>query len=167
MDNTHKIREHIKVISNNSLITDWDAWYLNLCIEVSKKSKDPSTKCGAIIARPDKTQLSMGYNNFPMGMDDADHLYEDRGVKLDRIIHAEMNAIIFAPERPVDCTLYVWPFLPCSRCAVHVIQSGITRIVAPDFVKDKWIEDFGRSLSYFNEKNIRVDLANYGDFERN
>jgi deoxycytidylate deaminase len=36
-------------------------------------SKDPSTKVGAVIVRPDLTVASIGYNGFPRGMSDDPH----------------------------------------------------------------------------------------------
>ena len=98
---------------------------------VSKWSRDPSTKCGAVIVRPDKSLASTGFNGFPRGMDDDEELYDNREVKYDRVIHAELNAILSAHEPVRGYTLYVWPLPTCSRCAVHVIQSGISRVVCP------------------------------------
>ena len=33
--------------------SNWDLWFLDMAEFVATKSKDPSTKCGAVITRPD------------------------------------------------------------------------------------------------------------------
>lgn len=112
-------------------MSDWDGRFLSLAAHVAQWSKDPSTKCGAVIVRPNRTIASLGYNGFPRGVEDAGHLYSNREEKYKRIVHAEVNAILFASEPMRGYTLYTWPFLPCCRCATVVIQSGLTRVVAP------------------------------------
>ena len=76
----------------------WDGRFVELASHIAKWSKDPSTKCGAVIVRSDKTIASVGYNGFPRGLDDSGKLYDNRSVKYDRVIHAEMNAILNASE---------------------------------------------------------------------
>jgi dCMP deaminase len=44
----------------------WDRYFLDIAEEVSKASKDPSTKVGAVIVRPDRTVASLGYNGLPI-----------------------------------------------------------------------------------------------------
>lgn len=56
-------------------------------------------------------------------------------------------------------TLYTYPFLSCTRCAVHVIQTGITRVVAPKCPDDKlerWGEVLERTKQLFTEAGIEV-----------
>lgn len=113
------------------MTSHWDIRFLELAKLVSTWSKDPSTQVGAVIVRQNKTIASVGFNGFPMNMDDAAELYADRDYKLSRIIHAEMNALIFRTESIAGCTLYTYPFMTCDRCFAHMSQSGIVRIVAP------------------------------------
>lgn len=136
-----------------------DIQFLEDARHAARKSKDPSTKCGAVIIRPDRSEVARGYNGFPRKMKDLPEWYLDRGVKLSRVIHAEMNAIMFSNERLDGCTLYTWPFLPCDRCAVHVIQKGIIRVVAPPCPPDKlekWGAVFELSKAYFQECGVEV-----------
>lgn len=65
----------------------WDRRFLRLAQEVASWSKDPSTKTGAVIVRPDKTIAAIGYNGFPRGCDDAPELYAHRETKLSRVVH--------------------------------------------------------------------------------
>ena len=143
----------------------WDIRFLALACVISTWSKDPSTKVGAIIARPDMTIASVGYNGFPKSMKDDDYLYADRDVKLSRIIHAEMNAILHAKEPLHGYTLYTWPIMSCDRCAVQVIQSGINRVVAPVptvALSKRWKTHLLNSEKYFAEASVRVKLYNLG-----
>lgn len=141
-------------------MTKWDKDYIDLCeYWANKKSKDPSTKTGAVIIRPNKTIVSMGYNGFPQGTDDNPALYANREIKLERIVHCEMSAILSAYEPLHGYTLYTWPFLSCPRCAAHVIQAGITRVVAPKCPVDKldrWGELLERSKKLFAEAKVEV-----------
>lgn len=122
----------------------WDNRFLNLARLVSGWSKDPSTKCGAVITRG-KQIVSVGFNGFPAGVDDSEHLYADRDKKYRRILHAEQNAILFAKQDLTGCTCYVYPMQPCSNCTAMLIQAGVSRIVSPKATKEqeaRWRESF-------------------------
>lgn len=99
---------------------------------VATWSKDPSTKCGAVIVRPDRTVCSVGFNGFPRNLPDGDDLYADREFKHSCIVHAEVNAVLTAHEPVMGYTIYIHPVIPCDRCAVMLIQAGMKRIVAPE-----------------------------------
>ncbi len=139
----------------------WDSWFLALAMQVSTASKDPSTKVGAVIARPDKTVASVGYNGFPRGLADTPSRYDDRETKYGLIVHGEMNAILSAHGSVKGCTLYTTPFAPCERCAVMVIQSGITRVVAPtlpDHLAERWADSLAKSAALFEEASVEFNL---------
>ena len=138
----------------------WDRRFLELAKHVSTWSKDPSTKCGAVIVRPNKTIASVGYNGFPRGLDDDERL-NDREEKLSLTVHAEMNAILSAEEPINGYTFYTYPFLPCNRCAPHIIQSGISSIISyhmSDYSKETWWDSTNKSREYFNEAWVSVVL---------
>jgi dCMP deaminase len=138
-------------------MSKWDARFLELAAHIAKWSKDPSTCCGSVIVRHDRGIASVGYNGFARGCDDSDHLYNDREVKYKRVIHCEMNAILSAREPLHGYTLYVWPFLTCDRCAMHVIQAGIKRVVAPICPPDKaarWEETFRTARQAYMEAGV-------------
>lgn len=140
-------------------INTWDNRFLKLAELISTWSKDPSTKVGAVIVRPDKSIASTGFNGFPQGMSDAESLYNDRETKYSRVIHGEMNALLFAKEPIKGYTLYTWPFLSCDRCAVVMIQAGIKRVVAPmptPEILARWRDALERTRSYFKEANVEV-----------
>lgn len=142
-------------------IEKWDHRFLGMVDLVGSWSKDPSTKVGAVITRPDNTVASIGYNGFPRGMSDAANLYAEREVKYSRIVHAEMNAILNSHggiTSNLGSTLYV-PMLCCDRCAVHVIQSGIKRVVCREPSADmssRWGEAFEKTRAMFREAKVEV-----------
>lgn len=137
----------------------WEKRFLGLAEHIASWSKDPSTKVGAVIVRPDHTVASVGYNGFPRNMNDLPTLYADREKKLSRCVHAEMNAILHAREPLKGFTLYTWPFLTCDRCAVHIIQTGIVQVVAPRCppeLLERWGDSFKKAKEYYLEGKVIV-----------
>lgn len=108
----------------------WDGRMMQLAAHVARWSKDPSTQVGAVITDPNHRVLSLGFNGFPARV--ADINMDELNYKYDRVVHAELNALLFARGPVVGGTLYVWPMPPCSRCAGPIIQAGIARVVAPE-----------------------------------
>lgn len=143
----------------------WDKWFLDIARHIATASKDPSTKVGAVIARPDKTIASTGYNGFPMYMPDNTAYLENRDEKYSRIVHAEMNAMLFAREPIRGYTLYTVPFMPCDRCFVHVVQAGIVRAVfpkCPDSKLSRWKDSFDKVRKYAGETGVElVEVTNW------
>lgn len=139
-------------------MTKWDKRFLELCRVVARWSKDPSTKCGAVIVRPDNTIVSLGYNGFPQPIADTDERLKNRDVKYEMIIHAEMNAILLTREPVAGCTLYVEPYPPCARCAVHIIQAKIAKVVAPVPTPEqlgRWGLSFAMTRDLFTEAGVK------------
>lgn len=131
----------------------WDRRFLRLAREVSTWSKDPSTQVGAVIVRPDRSVASLGFNGFPRVMyDNPEHLL-NRDTKLSRIVHAEINAMIFAGAPIAGFSLYTWPFSPCDRCVVQMLQAGITDFIFPRLSEQhqRWAESLEKSKSYIVE----------------
>lgn len=109
----------------------WDDYYMTLVVMVATKSKDPSTKCGAIIVSDDNRVLSIGYNGPPRGYPDQDAIKIKRPMKYHYWIHAEENALLNyngSKSDLVDSTIYVTG-KPCVRCLRGIIQSGVKHIV--------------------------------------
>lgn len=138
----------------------WDARFLGLAKHYASWSKDPSTKVGAVITDGYNTQISQGYNGFPAKIKDDERLNE-RTSKYPRIIHAECNAILTAARPLFDCTMYIWPFMPCPQCAAMAIKVGILRIVAPRTSPehyDRWGELFSISEDMLREAGVNLVL---------
>ena len=137
--------------------TNWDNRFLDMAKLVSTWSKDPSTKVGAVIVDPSNRLISVGYNGFPKGVTDDERLF-DRDKKYDIIVHAEVNAILFANKTLDGCTMYTSPFQPCPRCAGLIIQSGIRRVVSIVNSNPRWVEDFSTAKQLLLEAKIRLDI---------
>ena len=117
-------------------MTGWDKYYVEMCNYVSIKSKDHSTRVGAVIVGQDNEILSTGFNGFPRGIDDNCEKYHERPLKYLITEHAERNAIYNAARQGIrlkGSTLYL-PFhpIPCADCARGIIQSGICTIIGAD-----------------------------------
>lgn len=141
---------------------DWDWRFLSLSELVASWSKDGSTKVGCVIVDPLNRIVSLGYNGFPRGVDDAEERYADRDFKKLAIVHAEANAVAFAKRDLTGCTIYTTPFQPCSSCAGLIVQSGITRVVAPPTPLDKadrWKDSFDAAKLIFSESGVTLHIV--------
>jgi len=136
----------------------WSFRFLKLAKHISSWSKDPSTKVGSIIVDNNHRIISMGYNGFPTGIPDTEKEYNNRDIKLKKVVHAEANAIIFAKQDLSHCTLYVWPFMPCSNCAGLVIQSGIKKIISVTNDEARWQESFKFTKDMCERANVTLFL---------
>jgi dCMP deaminase len=133
----------------------WHKRFLDLAAHVASWSRDPSTRVGAVVVRPDRTVSSMGYNGFPRGVIDSDERYADRPTKYQFTCHAEANAIVSVSESLVGHTLYATLF-PCNECAKLIIQSGIKTVVAPAEGNKRWTEAHQIASQMFDEAKIEV-----------
>lgn len=137
-------------------MSKWDERFLELAETVASWSKDPSTRVGCVITRPDNTVASLGYNGFPRGCDDDDSLLANRDTKIARTIHAELNAVLNSRERLDDCTAFV-THPPCSSCAGSLIQSGIKEVIwrrpSPDILT-RWRESIEMASVMFFEAGV-------------
>lgn len=146
----------------------WDTRFLKLAELWSECSKDPSTKVGAVIVNP-KTHIirGMGYNGFPRGVADYPERYDDREVKYQYVVHAEVNACINNTGPLEGCTIYVYPTLSmpsvCPECAKVLIQYGIKRVVYWDNpnVRQAWQEKASISKIMFLEAGVRMSAIPY------
>jgi dCMP deaminase len=142
-------------------MTDWDRRFLNLAEHVGRWSKDPSTKTGCVIVRPDRTVASFGYNGFPRGVRDLPARLNDREVKYAMVVHAEANAVLSAYEHLAGYTAYTH-LAPCSSCAGLLIQAGIVRVVAlhPTVSQlERWSDSFNVARTMLDEAEVTLDLV--------
>jgi dCMP deaminase len=104
----------------------WDVRFLRLAHEVAKWSKDPSTKVGCILVK-DKKVISMGYNGFPAGISDDLSRLEDRSIKYEITVHAEVNAVTNAALHGLRLTLAFQPSL--FQLTASSLTAGSTTFV--------------------------------------
>lgn len=113
-------------ISNPS----WDEFFMRHVYLASTKSKDPSSKLGAVLVK-DGVIISEGYNGFPRGVKDDITRYNNREEKYKYVVHAEDNSILNAARGGIStkgAVLYT-NGIPCNECAKSVIQAGIVEVV--------------------------------------
>lgn len=141
-------------------MSEWHKRFIGLAYHIAEWSKDPSTKVGAVIVRPDRTIASVGYNGFPRNVLDDSDRYETKNLKRLFVVHAEMNAIITAKEPLNGFSIYVSRLLPCSNCAGAIIQSGIKTVYHDCHEPpEHWKDSFTASLQMFKEAEINVRLV--------
>lgn len=139
----------------------WNTRFMQMAQVISTWSKDKSTKVGCVIVSPEKEILSMGYNGFPRGVNDALEYRQLRPTKYEFVVHAEENALLNAGRNGTRLNggiLYV-TMPPCTRCAGSIIQSGIKEIIylEPEVQKQisGWRDNLKYSFEMFNEAGIR------------
>ena len=137
----------------------WDLRFLTLAKTISTWSKDPSTKVGAVITNNKNRIISVGFNGYARGVKDQG--LENREEKYSKVLHGELNAILFAKRNLCGCTLYVYPLLPCSVCMSIIIQVGITKVVA--LINDtnnnveRWQTSNEIALNLAEQAQVKVD----------
>lgn len=109
-------------------VPSWAEYFMEIAKTVSIRSKDPSTKVGAIVVDENKHIIGTGYNGMVPGVsDDAEKKLWPKPQKYDYVIHAEMNAILHSTRPVRGCTLYTTMF-PCHQCAKLIASAGIKSI---------------------------------------
>jgi dCMP deaminase len=149
-----------KLILESKPMEKWDERFCNLAKYISDWSKDPNAKVGAVILSKAGGDISVGYNGFPMGVEDTVERLQDQAQKLELIVHAEQNAIIAAGSRAHGACIYVWGKPVCARCAGSIIQAGIKRVVAfasNQSGESKWDKSGQIALQMFKEAGVQVD----------
>jgi dCMP deaminase len=143
------MKESITIIS-------WDECFMLMAETVALRSKDPSTKVGAVLVSEDKSRVAIGYNGFPSGMPEGKDRWEN---KHRYVVHAELNAVINAKTDLSKWTLYTTMF-PCSECTKLLLQTGISRVVYKDIKSDSVGSSWELSTSLLEEMDIKVERSN-------
>lgn len=136
---------------------NWDEYFMDIAKLVSTRSKDRSTKVGALVVR-DKTILSTGYNGFPRGVDDTIEERYERPLKYVWTVHAEENALLHAAREGISIngsTMYV-TLHPCSTCAKAIVQCGIKEVVVEDDDNPRFAEDFKVAKTILEEAGVTI-----------
>jgi dCMP deaminase len=139
----------------------WDRRFLEMAELVSNWSKDSSTRVGSVIVDGDKRVISTGYNGFPRKIFDNPLDLEDRTRKYQKVLHSEINSILFAKRDLTGCSIYIYPFLSCADCTKVIIQSGITRVITVQVDKTserylRWKDSFEISMEMYREADVKV-----------
>ncbi|OPZ77134.1 MAG: Cytidine and deoxycytidylate deaminase zinc-binding region [Alphaproteobacteria bacterium ADurb.Bin438] len=137
----------------------WHNRFFELAKLISTWSKDPSSKTAAIIVDDEHRIISTGYNGFSRGVNDDEARYENREVKYEIIVHAEVNAIMNALGKDLKGTsMYIYPYLPCTRCASQIIQAGIKKIYAPKAdMPERWLKNLNLAKQILTEAGVEIE----------
>ncbi len=147
----------------------WEEHFLDLLSGIGSKSKDPSTKVGAIITGSDNGFRVAGFNGFARGVRDSVTEVPERYERPEKYLwtaHAEANAVYYAAKTGIplaDCIIYV-DWLPCAGCADAIIQAGIKKVVYDadsassnnEELKKRWEENHRIASIKFSESGVTV-----------
>ena len=143
-------------------LTKWDDRWINLAKEIATWSKDPNKQVGAVIVSPDNRQATYGYNGLPRGIDASklDSIYktpaEYREAKNSLTVHAEANAVFNSTTDVGSGRVYVTK-MPCSSCAVLLIQNQIQSVYCPTPDSDSsWYADNLKAAMLFQLAGIKL-----------
>lgn len=123
-------------------------------------SKD-STKIGALALDYRDRIISVGVNGYPPGYDD-----EDLSDKYDKVIHAEVNAILNSQAKSGEIkTIIIYGLPPCSECLKFLIAYGVKDVyysVDKNIAShEKWCTIYDNSVQlhckHINIKEIDCD----------
>jgi dCMP deaminase len=150
------------------MVISWDDLFFNLVREYRAKSKDPSSKFGAIIVNDDNDPISFGFNGFARGVKDHPERYENRELKYKMVVHAEANAIVNAASNgkaTKGCKMYIdsWP---CSSCCGMIINAKIKEIVINgdseihnnELFQERWKDSIEITKMMCNEAGIKIRI---------
>lgn len=124
----------------------------------AERSKDPSTKVGAVFVSPDGDVQSQGFNGFPRGVEDSEERLNDRPTKYRLVCHAEANGVAQAARagRSLASTIaVVTPLPPCHECAKLLINAGVVGVLAPPAgTNERWSESAQLADDMFAEAGV-------------
>jgi dCMP deaminase len=152
---------------DNLSVLRWDSFFMEMAYLVASKSKDRSTKVGAVAVGEGHTMLSMGYNGFVRYCDDEDAARHERPEKYFWTAHAELNVICNAARtgtKLLDAVLYTTSH-PCTDCARAIVQSGFKEVILPSKENDpfwvngrwgEWEENFKKAREILNAAEVKV-----------
>lgn len=149
-----------------------DHYFMNIAIEVSRRSTCTRRQIGAIIVSDVGEIKSTGYNGNPRGLPHCDEIgcIRDKlnipsGTRLETCtaVHAEQNALIQAGTNSRGSTMYS-TIVPCPICARMILNSQISRVVYIDHYSDlsgvELLKQAGIKLTRLNKKDFEDRFGN-------
>ena len=117
----------------DSIYLSWDEYFMGIALFTSLRSKDPSSKVGAVIVNEKNRIVGTGYNGFVAGVDESAFNWAREGdwlnTKYPYVVHAEANAILNSTTINMEnCRIYSTLF-PCNECAKKIAQKEIREII--------------------------------------
>lgn len=127
----------------------WDEYFMLQAMLASFKSKDPATKVGSVFVDQNNHQLTMGYNGFIAGIDEAKLPWgKDKDQPLEHqkygyVVHSEANAILHSPTSLSNSKCYVTLF-PCNECAKLLASVKVSEVI---YLSDKHCETQSNTIA--------------------
>lgn len=121
-----------------------DHYFMNIAIEVARRSTCTRRQIGAIVVSDVGEIKSSGYNGNPRGLPHCeeigcirDKLNIPSGTRLETCtaVHAEQNALIQAGTNARNSTMYS-TIVPCPICARMILNAQVARVVYIDDYSD-------------------------------
>ena len=111
----------------------WDEYFMSIALITSLRSKDPSSKVGAVIVNLKNHIIGTGYNGFIAGSDESSFSWNREGdwlqTKYPYVVHAEANAILSSTTSNMEgCRIYSTLY-PCNECAKKIAQKEIKEVI--------------------------------------
>ncbi|MEJ2633684.1 MAG: dCMP deaminase family protein [Calditrichia bacterium] len=142
-----------------NIYLSWDEYFMGIAVFTSLRSKDPSSKVGAVIVNRKNRIVGTGYNGFVAGIDETMFSWEREGdwlqTKYPYVVHAEANAILNSTTSNLEgCRIYATLF-PCNECAKQIAQKEIEEVI---YISDKHRDkDFHlASVKIFESAGIKM-----------
>ena len=140
---------------NTPMSIGWDEYFMLQAMVASFKSKDPTTKVGAVFVDQQQHQITMGYNGFVAGLDETQLPWGKEGSvglehqKYGYVVHAEANAILHSP-RPLSNSRVYATLFPCHECAKLIASCKVSEVI---YLSDK---DQGQESNRIAKKIFRL-----------
>ena len=111
----------------------WDEYFMSIALITSLRSKDPSSKVGAVIVNQKNHIIGTGYNGFIAGTNESAFSWNREGewlqTKYPYVVHAEANAILSSTTSDMEgCRIYSTLY-PCNECAKKIAQKEIKEVI--------------------------------------
>jgi dCMP deaminase len=136
--------ERLVVTEHRNSRISKDHYFMNIAIEVARRSTCTRRQIGALIVSDVGEIKSTGYNGNPRGLPHCheigcirDKLNIPSGTRLETCtaVHAEQNALIQAGTNARGSTLYS-TIVPCPICARMLLNAQVSRVVYIDDYSD-------------------------------
>lgn len=145
-----------------------DHYFMNIAVEVSRRSTCTRRQIGAIIVSDVGEIKSTGYNGNPRGLPHCeemgcirDEMKIPSGTRLETCtaVHAEQNALMQAGTNSRGSTLYS-TIVPCPICARMILNAQVARVV--------YIGDYSdlSGLELLEQAGVAVTRMDPGAFEK-
>jgi dCMP deaminase len=163
------------VVEHRNARISKDHYFMNIAIEVARRSTCTRRRIGAIIVNDAGEIKSTGYNGNPRGLPHChemgcirDKLGIQSGTRMETCtaVHAEQNALIQAGATNSRGSTIYSTIVPCPICARMILNAQIARVVFIDDYSDltgvELLKQAGMKLTRLDKKDFAEKLASLG-----